>query len=122
MVDNYEWYTVISEAELQQGDFLFDLEVPVIVEDGKDEVPIKMERYDVIVMTQSCDIPKRTINKIVVCPVYDISDIVTDYPQFKDDNYLDDLRRGQDYKFHLLNKCKLPEFKSYHRICQESLS
>lgn len=118
MVDNYKWYAVINGAELEQGDFIFNLEVPAIVEEGKDEVPMIMKRYDVIVMTQSCDIPKKVIDKIVVCPVYDIKDIATDYPQFEDDNYLEELRRGQDYKFHLLNKCELPEFKSDYKVVQ----
>jgi len=118
MPTKYDWYQTITEKDVQQGDFIFDLEVPLVQEVGVEEPKVKMETYDVIIMTQSCDIPKKSIKQIAMCPVWDISKLEEDNAQFKDENYLEDLRRGRDYKYHLINKCDIDGFKSNYKIVQ----
>lgn len=114
MVVDYDWYTVVNGADLQQGDFIFDLDVPVVSETKEDETPVKVEVYDAIVITQSCDIPKEAIEHIILCPVWDIEEAVKFNPQFGYGTYLERVRKGQVFAFHLLNKC---EIEGYKRNC-----
>lgn len=69
----FEWYGVIgADKELKQGDIIRDFPIMLppqgIVEllDDLSEVeidsPIPVEKYNVILLTQSCDIPKLEVD------------------------------------------------------------
>lgn len=117
MVD-YEWYGIVSGSELQQGDFIFDVEVPVVRGTKHDEFPVEIETFDTIVLTQSCDIGKKAVEHIVLCPVWDIKVAARFNPQFKTLGGLERLRKGQVIAFHLLNKCSLPGYERDLMIVQ----
>lgn len=114
----YDWYTIADGSELQQGDFIFDLEVPVVKGTKQDELPIEVETFDTIVLTQSCDIRKVAVEHIVLCPVWDIKIAARVNPQFDKPGGLERLRKGQVIAFHLLNKCDLPGYQRDYMIVQ----
>jgi len=107
-VVDYHWYGIANGKELQQGDFILDLEVPVVRGTKQDEFPVEMETFDTIVLTQSCDIQKAAMEHIVLCPVWDIKVAAKFNVQFATPAGLERLRKGQVLAFHLLNKCDLP--------------
>lgn len=114
MIIDYKWYTVVSGNELQQGDFIFDLDVPIVSETKGDEIPVPIKVYNTIVMTQSCDIPKKAIDNIIMCPVWSLEDAVKFNPQFGEERYLERVRKGEVYAFHMLKEC---EIEGYGRGC-----
>lgn len=117
MVD-YNWYDVVDGAELQQGDFVFNLDVPVVSETAEEETPVDIEVFDAIVMTQSCDIPKEAIEHIILCPVWDIEEAAKFNPQFGNVKYLQRVRKGQVFAFHLLNKCSISGYERNYMVVQ----
>ena len=117
MVD-YDWYGVAEGNELQQGDFIFELEVPVVRSTRQDELPVDIETFDTIVLTQSCDIQKAAVEHIVLCPVWDIKEAAKFNKQFGTRGGLEMLRKGLFVAFHLLNKCDLPGYEREYMLVQ----
>ena len=109
----YPPYEIAQPAEaLAQGDIL--LSVPLVDSPRNVENPNQrkavVELYDLIVLTQSCDlaqdIPK--VNRVVVCPVWKLEDFVNKSDLFSNRNKKEQidlknrLRQGTVLGFHLL--------------------
>jgi len=117
-VVDYNWYGIVDGSELQQGDFIFDLEVPIVRGTKQDEFPVDIETFDTIILTQSCDIQKVAVEHIVLCPVWDIEVAARLNPQFGAPGGLERLRKGQVIAFHLLNRCDLPGYQRDYMVVQ----
>jgi hypothetical protein len=117
-VVEYDWYAIVNGTDLQQGDFVFDLEVPIVRDTKQEKPPIDIDTLDAIVMTQSCDIPKKAIEHIVLCPVWDVKTATEFNPQFSNAGYLDRVKKNQVLGFYLLNKCDLPGYEHDYRLVQ----
>ena len=115
---DYDWYVVVNGTDLQQGDLIFNLDVPIVSETVGEELPVKIETLDTIVMTQSCDIPKVAVEHIILCPVWDIREASNINSQFGDKRYLERVRKGQVFAFHLLNKCNLTGYNMNYTVVQ----
>ena len=63
----YPWYEIIAGQSLEQGDILEDFAVPQVSPDGQFSIP---RIYNLIAMTQSCDIPDPELRHIIFCPVW----------------------------------------------------
>lgn len=118
MVMDYNWYDVVYGDNLQQGDFIFNLDVLVVKETKEDKTLGEIETYDVIVITQSCDILKRATEHIIMCPVWTLEYAIERNPQFDDEEYLEMVRMGRVFKYHILDKCEIEGYKSNYRIVQ----
>ncbi len=115
----FDWYEVVNGGDLQQGDLLenIDILVPLLGDEKqKDNIPSVVETYDVIVLTQSCDIVKETCKDVLVCPIWTIDDIKKEVPHFKTSKGLEDLRTGRVVGYHLLNRCDIEGFNRDFRI------
>jgi hypothetical protein len=116
------WYkTVLEDDDLEQGDFL--CKCPVLVplntlrappeKSGRSppkaipEIDSSVRVYNVVVLTQSCDIPKTSTKYILVCPYKRLAVLQKDGDYFRDNDNLENLRRGYIRRLHLLNKCLL---------------
>ena len=59
--DHYPWYQIVEGDKLEQGDILqaFDVLVPQAnFEAGIDDYSAELQTFDIVVMTQSCDISR----------------------------------------------------------------
>jgi len=106
----YPWYDIVDcDAPLRQGDFVNDCPVidplSAILEYKK--VPAKIIEYDVIIMSQSCDLKQRKLNLVLVCPYWELEEFEKRYDFLKSRDGKETLRRGNIPGYHLLNKCKL---------------
>jgi len=117
-VVDYNWYEIVDGTKLEQGDFIFDIEVPVVRGTKKDEFPFDIETFDTIVLTQSCDIQKEAVEHIVLCPVWDIEVAAKHTPQFATPEGRESLRKGRVVAFHLLNRCDLPGYERDYMVVQ----
>lgn len=115
MSDGYPWYDIVSSDDpIEQGDFLpvFPVLIPpstIIPETTQD---VKGELIDAIVMTQSCDIPKKSVKRILVCPFHSLEAMGDVNPNLKRADERESLRRGNYYGFHLLKNCEIEGFES----------
>lgn len=77
-----EWYKVIQSAEqLFQGDILTQCPCPRVIEGAARsvaqgaEVDVEYHLYDVVVLTQSCDLEHPKTDKVVVAATYPFESI-----------------------------------------------
>lgn len=119
MNDNFDWYSIVNgDVLLSQGDFLKNL--PVIIPpnsiDPYQEIEVNVQEYNVIVMSQSCDLQNDKLDFVMVCPYWSLSEAGELNEFFKSDTGKENLRRGHLPGYHLLNKCELKNFKSEYMI------
>lgn len=78
-----QWFDIVEGRELQQGDILPNCPVYVIpsvshpIKDG-DECSVELVTYDLIVMTQSCDLvenQKADVRQVILCSSPLLSDV-----------------------------------------------
>jgi hypothetical protein len=108
----YPWYEVVNNKELVlQGDLLLSCPVPVPVQGSvlkEGETPsFEIVEYDVIIMSQSCDIVFKKIDLVLVCPVWKLSDLEIRDAFIKSSGGKETLRQGNIPGYHLLNRCEI---------------
>lgn len=123
MVPKYPWYDVIQESTLEQGDMFFSLQVvePVLsktVTAGAEvETAAIVRDFDIVVLSQSCDLVQGKLESVLVCPHWSIDEyeaIGGDF--FRSRNGREEIRRGNVPGLHMLAQCDLPGFNSPIRI------
>jgi hypothetical protein len=78
MAKDYPWYEIVEGDEpLLQGDFIS--ECPIIVPPselitGAREVNTRVVAYNVVVMSQSCDLVQGKLDLVLVCPIWPLSE------------------------------------------------
>lgn len=107
----YPWYSIAgAQDKLSQGDFI--LSCPIIIPPKSFDMPTQeVETYDVVVMSQSCDLLYDKIGLVLLCPFWEITDFEQRNDKFKDKTLKESLRRGNLPRYHLLNKCDMESFK-----------
>ncbi|MHA1727346.1 MAG: hypothetical protein ACTSWY_01280 [Promethearchaeota archaeon] len=111
---NYPWYKIIGKLEgLSQGDFIHSCPIIEPIKDlDKEVISANYTEYNVLIMSQSCDLINKKLELVLVCPFWELSEIEKKYPWFASNRNKEKLRRGNQPNYHLLNKCKLQKFKS----------
>jgi hypothetical protein len=118
------WYELVSVQTLEQGDFFASCQVVLpafgcpFPQPAHGPVPVidaVVKVYDVVVLSQSCDLEQGKITHALVCPYESIKHLprIVERPTMnaKDiKNALKNIRDGKEHGFHLLNSCDLPPF------------
>ncbi len=118
MNDKKEWYQVVREEIVLQGDLLMGC--PIIeplsknIESG--EIDAEVVKYNVIVMSQSCDLVSKKIDLVLLCPFYSLSKAEEKYHFLSEEGGKETLRRGNSPGYHLLNKCEITNFNHNYLI------
>jgi hypothetical protein len=111
---DYPWYESVTGNDILQGDFLKNC--PIIVPPQSIDIPasgealdieVGVNKYNVIVMSQSCDIQQGHVDLVLVCPYWPLEKLSEKNEYFKSSKGKEDLRRGNIPGYHLLNKCEL---------------
>ena len=116
----FEWYALVpSSGPLEQGDLIdnFPLLIPppslaAIREPAADqsvEVESRFEKYNVIVITQSCDlVDLRDEDQVILCPRYDLNTATTrSGKSLGNKDGWNKLTRGFIIGAHLISRCDL---------------
>lgn len=127
MATKYPWYEVVQGEGLLQGDFLGLC--PVIVpprdfpaprNDAKTmltpEAMVKIRQYDVVIMSQSCDLVEKKLDLVLVCPHWSMSEVEKDSQFFRGEKGKEAIRKGNVPGYHLLNKCTIRGFERGYRV------
>ncbi len=109
MTENYPWYTTVVDATLRQGDIFFDCSVLVpkgefSEVEGNLKVKALAVDYDVIVMSQSCDLEQDNLELVLVCPHWPFSALAAKFDHFKSSKGKEALQRGHLPGYHLINR------------------
>ncbi len=118
MSEEYLWYSIVEGNEnLMQGDFID--ECPVIIptlEISTEDVETDVIDYNVIVMSQSCDLVQRKVDLVLVCPIWPLDDFGQKSSYYKGKDGKESLRRGNAVGYHLMNKCTIDGFKTDYLV------
>lgn len=111
---DYPWYEIPDGDDLEQGDLL--LGCPVVlpkyqVTETAVQVLDNFEigAFDVVVMTQSCDLGNDKVKDIIVCPFWSIDKWKELSPSMKQKNSFKQIKQGRQTRYTLLEKCELPD-------------
>lgn len=118
MAGAYPWYETINDDSLSQGDLLPDCPIltpplPVLTHpteavEGEREVSYSL--YNVVVMSQSCDLAYEKLDLVLVCPYFTIADFQGVRSGPLDSGQLERIRQGREVGYHMLNRCEIQGF------------
>jgi len=113
---DYPWYEVVDGDELLQGDIITSC--PLIIPPSilSNELQVEVIEYDVIVMSQSCDLVQKKLELVLVCPIWKLNEFENKNPSYKSPKIKESLRRGYLPGYHLLNKCKIDGFETRYLV------
>jgi len=122
----YEWYELVeAAAPLEQGDFLDGCPafIPNYASIAWDQLPAqgaeihlrgRVLKYNVIVLSQSCDLADGDLDNVVVCPHWDLEQMYA--TGFKRDR-IPYVQKGYMPAYHMLQACNLqPKTQSVHIV------
>ena len=121
MPEHYPWYEVAEGEELEQGDILQgfpvvsprpDLSFPLPPRD----IPILVRTYDVMLMTQSCDLALAKVRDVMLCPHWDLSQAGEVDSALAGKKTHDDIRKGRRHRYAMLAASSIPEMPMGVRI------
>ena len=115
----YPWYSVVATDEpLAQGD-LFEV-CPVLVPQvpwtDEREFEADIQVYDVVVMSQSCDLQHGKLDLVLVCPVWNLTLFGEENSHYATSKGRETLRRGDAPGYQLLNRCELEGYERDFRV------
>ena len=111
----YPWYEQLSsgDRELLQGDLIPFCPVlipPKAISPGG-EYDLDVVEYDVTIVSQSCDLEQGKVDNVLVCPYYPFREYIRNGLRAEEQaskkavsKYFDDLRKGNQPNYHLLNQ------------------
>lgn len=128
---HYPWYKVLKNPEkipnlnanskyldfirrynlLEQGDFLFDFSYIKPKTNVGTEIDGDSLEYDLIILSQTCDLIHGKLESILVAPVWNFAAIEEMNKWYKSSEAKEALRRGHQPNYHLLNECEVEPFK-----------
>lgn len=120
MPDDFPWYATVTGPSLLQGDFLdacpilippADLDVAVFDADAPTPITVGWQTYDVVVMSQSCDLEQENLDLVLLCPRWPLSRLEERSDFFRSTRGKEELRRGNVPGYHLLAASDLPGFE-----------
>ena len=103
MSENYPWYGAVKGMAIAQGD-LFN-SCPYVQVDAAGE--IVQSHYDVVVLSQSCDLANDKLDMVQVCPFWALATLGANITYLQSRKGKEELRRGNLPGYHLLNRCTL---------------
>jgi hypothetical protein len=114
----YPWYDVVEGEDIEQGDLLRDCPIITPLKDIPQEglLDANVEFFNVVVMSQSCDIAQRKIGIVLVCPFWELSAFVKSDQAYASKKRREEVRRGDLPGLHMLIGCDIEGFKSDHLI------
>lgn len=98
------FWAEINETALRQGDHLPHSLVPVFGLDlaAADTHEVTADEYDLIVVTQSCDLEQGKSRLVATCPIYPLVEFETVNPAFAKKGRWNEVLKGRVEGLHLL--------------------
>ena len=120
MIKQQSWYGIVNHNDpLRQGQLvkevpLFDLLTSYSIASGEQEReisnPVDKIIYDIVILTQTCDLEQGKTSNVVVCPYREISS----YDNYISNNFikqLNETRKGRIHNLHLLDRCDIESYE-----------
>ncbi len=111
MPGDFPRYDVVDGGVLEQGDILFSCPVPVLTPTFPlpDQPTADINIFDMVVMTQSCDLENDKVRDIIVCPHWSLKDAGEMDKALTKKNTWIAINKGQLYRYALLAGWQISE-------------
>lgn len=117
---DYPWYEVVKGENISQGDIIENCPVVIIPPtgdiDGGDEIEVTIQKIDVIVMTQACDLEQGNVNDVILCGIAKASEVRTKSGKKPDAGFFKGVKDGKNVSLHLLNEYHNDFLSCEHRV------
>jgi len=124
LVSDYPWYQITEDLDLLQGDMIRNC--PILVpppdlgpEVGAAPMDVTFQTYNVVVMSQSCDLVQGKVSLVLVCPHWTVTDFKEQNPDLATPKNLERIRRGNLPAYHMLAACN--DFRNVYSVHISSL-
>jgi len=112
---SYPWYESAEGDKLEQGDFIDHCRIFTpgytlahLVGDAT-EIEIDAQFFEIVIINQTCDLQSKIpLPYVVACPRWPYNQVLDKYPNFGNKGPFEEVRKGKNYRFCMLNKCDLP--------------
>lgn len=122
-------YEMVEGDDLQQGDFIDNCPVFIPEYTFKSteqtshmmtgtEIQGEVQHYNVVIMSQSCDLQHGKLKFVLVCPHWSIEELGEQNKDFLTRRTQEEIRRGYRHGYHMLNACGLDERKQEVQIVE----
>lgn len=109
-MSDFPWYIQLENGDesLAQGDLIFNCPViipPSEIEEDQ-ELEVEVELFDIVVLTQTCDLDNSKITQVQVCPFFNLDDlefIKNSANKREERSKKEKVRQGNLSGYHLLN-------------------
>lgn len=100
----------VNEPTLRQGDYLPDCYVPIFLDPTVTQKPqeVPIDIFDLIVLTQSCDLEQGKVRLVAMCPISPIQAFEKRNPEFAKKGKWNDVRKGRMEGLHMLGALSNP--------------
>lgn len=109
-METKSFWEKVSEENLLQGDYILDCPVPVFTEIPAEKIKIvpKVKIYNLIVITQSCDLANAKAPFVALCPIYSLAEFEFSNPKAAQKGFWEQVRRAKIEGLHLLSSFENP--------------
>ena len=99
------FWEAVSGSSLRQGDYLLDCPVPIfqLPPDETGQQTFRVGGYDLIVLTQSCDLENEKIELVATCPIFPLANYEAVNPSLAKKGRWEEVRKGRVEGLHLLS-------------------
>ena len=118
---DYPWYRLVTDGSLEQGDLLFDFPFVSVLatydEIMADQVgSAEKVFYDIVVLTQSCDLAKGKVEHVLLCPFFRKAELGPKFKGLDKSGGEKEVQRGKWESLYLLPPCQVGGINQEPRI------
>lgn len=106
------FWEATTDAILRQGEYLTNCPVPVLRQEplpGESEQSVEIKIYDLITVTQSCDLEQGKAQFVALCPIFPLDVYEAINPELKSKGRWEQVRKGRVEGLYLLSSPSNPE-------------
>lgn len=129
----YPWYDTISfDTNLMQGDFI--PKCPIVIPPDSSTEKYQIQRFNAVVLSQSCDLATNKIDIVLVSPYYSLNYFIKNLPPDRNNskkarnNIRKELKQNKIIGYHLLDRdprylddYQVVDFKSVYGVKLQTL-
>ncbi len=110
-MENISYWQNFSDSTLRQGDYVSNCPVPVFADIPTENSKLapKVKVYNLIVVTQSCDLANKKVPFVALCPIYTLEEFEESSPKAAQKGFWEQVRKAKIEGLHLLSSFENPE-------------
>lgn len=121
MLSDYPWYEIVEGGGLEQGDILkaCPILLPAYTDDDSGialATAHTFQRFDIVILTQSCDLVNAKLEEVIVCPHWDLTEIGQVVPTLATKGAQTEILKGRRARYTMLECCTLTDAEMGVRV------